>query len=240
MIIAIFQEYHYGVLDYFFNHYVWTSCKRLPNCIQNDWYLIFLHSEAPRFCHQQTGGLFYLDMLKYIVNAIALLPSWVQKSFAAEPVARNTNSLRRSHFNFIHIWVTWLSHHTVTAFSNNWWAIRLSTNPPVVLTTLPLDKMAAILQKIFSDTFSWIKIFEFDNNFTELVQLTITQHSLDLNRRQTIIWTFCSSISSGFLKDVCINVLWQRYGKTTSYQSVTDRFPSPGFSNAEVWCVLHR
>ena len=35
-------------------------------------------------------------------------------------------------------------------------------------THLPLDKMAAISQTIFSDTLSWMKVLYFDQDFTEL------------------------------------------------------------------------
>ena len=35
------------------------------------------------------------------------------------------------------------------------------------LTHLPLDKMAAISQTIFSDAFSWMKFLYFDYDFTE-------------------------------------------------------------------------
>ena len=49
-----------------------------------------------------------------------------------------------------------------------------------VLTHLPLDKMAAISQKIFSDAFLWMKSFVFWLKFHWSlflrVQLTITQH----------------------------------------------------------------
>ena len=48
------------------------------------------------------------------------------------------------------------------------------------ITQLPLDKMAAILQTIFSDAFSWMKIFvfwlKFHWNLFLRVQLTIFQH----------------------------------------------------------------
>ena len=33
---------------------------------------------------------------------------------------------------------------------------------------IPLDKMAAISQTIFSDAFSWLKVLCFDSNFTEV------------------------------------------------------------------------
>ena len=36
-----------------------------------------------------------------------------------------------------------------------------------ILTLLPLDKMATILQTIFSDAFSWMKVLYFDLNFTD-------------------------------------------------------------------------
>ena len=66
------------------------------------------------------------------------------------------------------------------------------------LTHLPLDKMAAIPQPIFSDAFSWMKSFMFWLKFhwsLLRVQLTATQHwfgldnGLALNRGQAIIWT---------------------------------------------------
>ena len=48
------------------------------------------------------------------------------------------------------------------------------------LTHLPLDKMAAIPQTLFSDAFSWMKSFVFWSRFHWIlflrVQLTITQH----------------------------------------------------------------
>ena len=50
----------------------------------------------------------------------------------------------------------------------------------VMLTHLPLDKMAAILLTIFSDAFSWMKSFEFwlkvHWSLFLRVQLTITRH----------------------------------------------------------------
>ena len=66
------------------------------------------------------------------------------------------------------------------------------------LTLLPLDKIAAISQKTFSDAFSWMKSFVFWLIFHWSlflsVQLTITQHCFIDNglasyRRQAIIWT---------------------------------------------------
>ena len=49
-----------------------------------------------------------------------------------------------------------------------------------ILTHLPLDKMAAISQTMFSDAFSWMKSFVFRLKFHlslfVRVQLTITQH----------------------------------------------------------------
>ena len=60
-----------------------------------------------------------------------------------------------------------------------WWigeAIQLN----ILLTHLPLDKMAAILQTIFSNAFSWMKSFVFWLTFHLSlflrVQLVITQH----------------------------------------------------------------
>ena len=54
---------------------------------------------------------------------------------------------------------------------------------------LPLDKIATILQKIFSDAFAWMKSFAFWLKFHWTlflrVQLTISQPI----RRQAIIWT---------------------------------------------------
>ena len=48
---------------------------------------------------------------------------------------------------------------------------------PVPLTHLPLDKMAAISQTIFSGAFSWMKSFVFWLKFHwNLFQLTISQH----------------------------------------------------------------
>ena len=64
-----------------------------------------------------------------------------------------------------------------------------------VSTRLPLDKMAASSQTIFSGAFSWMNSFLFWLIFHWSlflrVQLTITQHwfRLGLNRRQAIIWT---------------------------------------------------
>ena len=55
--------------------------------------------------------------------------------------------------------------------------------------------MAAISQMMFSDAFSWMKIFIFlmKISLSFMVQLTITQHwfrwCLALNRWQAIIWT---------------------------------------------------
>ena len=72
--------------------------------------------------------------------------------------------------------------------SRPWW--KLETNPlmkrlgigfvPEVLTHFPLDKMAAILQTIFSDAFLWMKSFVFwlkvHRSLFLRVQLTISQH----------------------------------------------------------------
>ena len=52
------------------------------------------------------------------------------------------------------------------------------------LTHLSLDKMAAILQTVFSDAFSWMKIFifwsEFHWSLFLAVQLAITQHLVSI------------------------------------------------------------
>ena len=66
-----------------------------------------------------------------------------------------------------------------------------------VLTHFPLDKMTAISQTIFSDTFSWIESLAFWLKFHWslflMVQLTIPSTDLDNGvapqRRQAIIWT---------------------------------------------------
>ena len=54
------------------------------------------------------------------------------------------------------------------------------THPPPPPPPPPLDKMAAISQTIFSDAFSWMKIFvfwsQFDWSLFLRVQLAITQH----------------------------------------------------------------
>ena len=62
-------------------------------------------------------------------------------------------------------------------------AINISntmTTCNMILTHLPLDKMAAISQMIFSDTFSWMKMYKFWLRFRWIlflrVQLTIFQH----------------------------------------------------------------
>ena len=70
------------------------------------------------------------------------------------------------------------------------------------LTHLSLDKMSAVSQTIFSDAFSWMKIFVFWLRFHWIlflmVQLTIAQHWfrywLAPNRRQSIIWTNADTI----------------------------------------------
>ena len=69
------------------------------------------------------------------------------------------------------------------------WAVRPFLSPsyvdlpaghPFVLTHLPLDKMAAISQTIFADTFLWMKSFvfwlQFHWSFFLMVQLTKIQH----------------------------------------------------------------
>ena len=63
------------------------------------------------------------------------------------------------------------------------YAINISntmTTCNMILTHLPLDKMAAISQMIFSDTFSWMKMYKFWLRFRWIlflrVQLTIFQH----------------------------------------------------------------
>ena len=66
-----------------------------------------------------------------------------------------------------------------------------------LFTYLPLDKMDAISQTIFSDAFSWMRTFVFLIKFHWSLflrlQLTKTSIGLDnglaLNRRQAIIWT---------------------------------------------------
>ena len=53
-------------------------------------------------------------------------------------------------------------------------------NVPMGLTHWGRDKMAAISQTILSNTFSWMKMLQFDGNFTEVlflgVQITIFYH----------------------------------------------------------------
>ena len=64
--------------------------------------------------------------------------------------------------------------------SHNIWHWMRAKEIKTRLTHLPLDKMAAISQAIFSDAFSWMKIFifwsKFHWNLFLRVQLTITQH----------------------------------------------------------------
>ena len=69
---------------------------------------------------------------------------------------------------------------------------------PTHLTHLPLDKMAAVSQTIFSYAFSWMKSFifwlKFDWSLLLMVHLTITpsiglDDGLAPNRQQPIIWT---------------------------------------------------
>ena len=69
--------------------------------------------------------------------------------------------------------------------------------PWTLITHLPLDKMTAFSQRIFSDTFSWMKSFvvwlKFYWSLFLRVKLTITsigsENGLAPNRRQAIIWT---------------------------------------------------
>ena len=66
-----------------------------------------------------------------------------------------------------------------------------------LLTHLPLDKMVAISQTIFSNIFSWMKCLYFDYNFAEVCsQGSYWQYPriglgnvLAPNRRKAIIWT---------------------------------------------------
>ena len=70
------------------------------------------------------------------------------------------------------------------------------------LNHLPLDKMTAISQTTFSNTFSWMKRFYFDSSFTEVCsQGSNWQYSsigsddgLAPTRRQAIIWTIADPI----------------------------------------------
>ena len=76
------------------------------------------------------------------------------------------------------IWM--LSHHRLQSFMYlvHIWYIPLAI--PQTLTHQPLDKMATISQTTFSNTFSWMKKFEFWLKFHWRLflrdQLTITQH----------------------------------------------------------------
>ena len=71
----------------------------------------------------------------------------------------------------------------------------IKQNTDDLLTHLLLDKRAAILQTIFSDEFSWMKSFYFDQNFNEVCSYESNwqKHSIGLdtgfvaNRRQAII-----------------------------------------------------
>ena len=66
-----------------------------------------------------------------------------------------------------------------------------------ILTHLPVDKMAAISQTIFSDSFSWMNSLYFDQNFPEVFSSGSNWHlpsigvnnGLAPNRQQAIIWT---------------------------------------------------
>ena len=70
-------------------------------------------------------------------------------------------------------------HWTITSILIPYW-IRRQTNKWNGLTHLPLDKMAAISQTIFSDAFSWMKSFlfwlKFHWSLFLRVQLTVIQH----------------------------------------------------------------
>ena len=56
-----------------------------------------------------------------------------------------------------------------------------------ILTHLPLDKIAAFSQTVFSNAFSWMKSFVF----------LLTFLGLALNRQKTIIWTNADPILGG-------------------------------------------
>ena len=74
------------------------------------------------------------------------------------------------------------------------------------LTHLPLDKMTAISQTIFSDAFLWMKNFVFwlrlHLSLFPMVQLIIigSDNGLAPNRRQAIIWTNADPIWSACMR----------------------------------------
>ena len=71
------------------------------------------------------------------------------------------------------------------------------------LTHLPLDKMVAISQTIFSHAFSWMKHLYFDYNFTDVCSQGSNWQSSSIgldnglapNRWQAIIWTNADPIN---------------------------------------------
>ena len=74
--------------------------------------------------------------------------------------------------NACHLWYV-----AVELVSNSWETLQFPACP---VNSSPLNKMVAISQTIFSDAFSWMKIFIFWVQFHLIlflwVQLTITQH----------------------------------------------------------------
>ena len=80
-------------------------------------------------------------------------------------------------FHFLQYGSPLLSSQVILCPASGW---DIKSQGPLVLTHLPLDKMAAISQTTFSNAFSWMKSFVFWFKFRRSlflrVQLTISQH----------------------------------------------------------------
>ena len=84
-------------------------------------------------------------------------------------------------FSLIYVWINgWENNPEAGDFRCYRAHYDVIVMSPITLTHLPLDKMAAISQMIFSDAFSWMKSFVFWLKFHRSVflrvQLTLSQH----------------------------------------------------------------
>ena len=71
------------------------------------------------------------------------------------------------------------------------------------LNSSPLDKMAAILQMVFSDAFSWMKGFVFDRNFIKVCFLGPSWQAIILTNVYPVHWRIYAALGGDEL-NTCI------------------------------------
>ena len=171
-----------------------------PQCVKArsllSWFDYGLHQPISTLRHEQNGWHFADNTFKSIFLdenlciLVQISPKFVPKC------------LIDSKSGFIQTMACISNRRQVITWTNHYQVRCMLSAGHNVLTHLPLDKMAAISQTIFSDAFLWLKscVFWLKLHWSLFVRVQLTINNIGLddglapNRRQAIIWTNAASI----------------------------------------------